>query len=152
MTKIFFICMLIYAYMNMKFLEDHILKLKALSDGNRLRVYRVLLKAPGLCVCEFSDILGIEQYNVSRCLKELKSAGLALQRREGRWMSYYPAYPESDFHKHLVRAVESLKSELFSQDLTKLLKRLSLRKNGKCVLGKIDNLDFPKTKEEAENA
>jgi len=142
--------MLICAYMNMKFI-DSLAKLKALGDQSRLRVYCLILKSPGLCVCELSDILEIKQYNVSRCLKELKNAGLVLERREGRWISYEPVYPESDFHKLLNRALESIEEEVLAPDLPRFLERVSLRKDGKCVLGMNIWQDIKTTKEDENN-
>lgn len=123
-------------------LESHLAKIKALGDLNRLRVYCLILKSPGLCVCEIGDILKIRQYNVSRCLKELKIAGLVSERKEGRWISYFPTFPGDEFHKLLSRAVESIKEEVLSGDISRFLERVSLRENGKCVIGMNSSQDI----------
>lgn len=137
--------------MNISF-EENLNKIKALGDQNRLRVYCLILKSPGLCVCEIADILEIKQYNVSRCLKELKNAGLVSERREGRWISYAPTFFQNEFHKLLNRALETIKEEVLSPNIEMFLQRVSLRKNGKCVIGKNFCQEIKTLKEEKENA
>ncbi|MDH7562420.1 MAG: metalloregulator ArsR/SmtB family transcription factor [Caldisericota bacterium] len=133
-------------------IEEYLNKIKALGDLNRLRVYCLVLKSPGLCVCELSDILEIKQYNVSRCLKELKNAGLVNEQREGRWISYAPTFPESEFHKLLKRAVENIKEEVLSPNQSRFLERVSLRQDGKCVIGINFSQKIEISKEGKENA
>jgi ArsR family transcriptional regulator len=60
---------------------------KALADETRLRILR-LLSERSLCVCELTDILGLEQSRMSHQLKLLRDAGLVEDLRIGRWIIY----------------------------------------------------------------
>ncbi|MBX3744770.1 MAG: winged helix-turn-helix transcriptional regulator [Verrucomicrobiae bacterium] len=61
--------------------------LKAISDGNRIRILRHLLE--GECtVGALAAALDISQYNVSRHLSILRSAGLVSNRKAGRERIY----------------------------------------------------------------
>ena len=60
---------------------------KALGDGTRLRVLRVL-RTGSFNVNELVSILEIGQSRVSRHLKILLDAGLVSARREGQWVFY----------------------------------------------------------------
>ncbi len=42
----------------------------------------------GICVCEFEDHFGMGQSKVSYHVKKLKEAGLARERKRGRWSFY----------------------------------------------------------------
>ncbi len=61
--------------------------LKALSHPARLRVL-AMLRSGGLCVCQVAAAMGSPVSTVSEHLGELRRAGLVLERREGRWVSY----------------------------------------------------------------
>ncbi len=125
--------MLNSAYMNMK---EIINIFKALSDSKRLRIVRVLMQAGlELCVCEIVDCLQESQYNVSKQLKELKNAGVVKERKDGRWVFYSLAEPEDEFHKTIIQSLYNIKDETLSMDQKRLKGRLSLRENGKCVIG-----------------
>jgi ArsR family transcriptional regulator len=117
-------------------MEEFIKMFKPLSDKTRLRIMWILGKArKKLCVCEIMDVLNATQYNVSRHLRELKLAGLVREQRKGRWVFYSLVFPTSRCHKLLLRSIQSLPPEVFSADKTRLRRRLSLRKAGKCVVG-----------------
>lgn len=60
---------------------------KALADPSRLRLVLLLLERD-LCVCELTFILRMEQSRVSHQLKILREAGLAVDKRQGRWIIY----------------------------------------------------------------
>jgi ArsR family transcriptional regulator len=62
--------------------------LKALSDGNRLRIIRLLLDRPR-CVCELQAALGIAQPTVSKHLSILEEAGWVNKERRGKNFIYY---------------------------------------------------------------
>jgi len=81
------------------------------------------------------DSLNESQYNVSRHLKVLKNAGLVREKKEGRWVFYSLANPVKGFQELVLQTVSSLPKELFSLESERLKKRLSLRENGKCVVG-----------------
>jgi ArsR family transcriptional regulator len=62
--------------------------LKALADGNRLRILRLLMDRPR-CVCELQAALGIAQPTVSKHLGILEEAGLVdKKRRPGNFIFY----------------------------------------------------------------
>lgn len=61
--------------------------MKALSELNRLRIMRLLLKER-LGVNVIADRLAISQYNVSKHLRVLKEAGLVEMEKVGRQRVY----------------------------------------------------------------
>lgn len=111
-------------------------QMKALADETRLRVINLLLAAKvPLCVCEIVDALELPQYQVSRHLIILKNAGLVSVEKQGTW-----AYHSVDGGNKGNEAVfgflkDFLTGERFEQDRKHLERRLSLRKDGKCVVG-----------------
>ena len=55
-----------------------------------------MLRSGGLCVCQAAAALGAPVSTVSEHLAELKRAGLADERRDGRWVTYrLAAAPEA---------------------------------------------------------
>ena len=62
--------------------------LKALADGNRLRILRLLIDRPR-CVCELQAALGIAQPTVSKHLSILEEAGWVDKQRQGKNFIYY---------------------------------------------------------------
>jgi len=75
---------------NFNQIERFTVVFRALADSFRLRLYRLVLRWPGLCICDLTGISGKQQYNVSRAMRELKLAGLVEERKEGRWSHLYP--------------------------------------------------------------
>ncbi|MEI6309671.1 MAG: hypothetical protein WCP58_08530 [bacterium] len=64
---------------------------RSLSDPLRLRIYRLVLRAPGICICNLAAICQQRQYNISRAARELILAGMVKQRKAGRWLHLEPA-------------------------------------------------------------
>ena len=62
-------------------------QLKALADGNRIKILASLKKGE-VCVCDFTDVLGISQPAVSQHLRKLKEANIILERKVGTWKHY----------------------------------------------------------------
>ena len=62
--------------------------IKALADGNRLRIIRLLMDRPR-CVCELQAVLGITQPSVSKHLRILEEAGLVDKKRSGQFIDYH---------------------------------------------------------------
>ena len=62
--------------------------LKALADGNRLRILRLLLDRPR-CVCELQAALGIAQPTVSKHLSIMEEAGWVDKQRQGKNFIFY---------------------------------------------------------------
>jgi len=117
-------------------MEEFVSILKGLSDKTRLRIVWLLSRANcEICVCEVMDTLNESQYKVSRHLKVLKNAGLVREKKDGRWVFYSLIKPGNRFQEFILQAVSALPEEPFSQDEKRLEKRLSLRENGKCIVG-----------------
>ncbi|MDH5684592.1 MAG: metalloregulator ArsR/SmtB family transcription factor [candidate division WOR-3 bacterium] len=121
--------------------EEFVDLFKALSDKMRLRIMWVLCRAnQELCVCEIMDSLDESQYNVSRHLKILKNAGLVQERKEGRWVFYSLSKPANQVNELLLQTILAIPQEVLNEDAVRLEKRLSLRKDGKVVIGMECNL------------
>ena len=60
---------------------------KALADETRLRILK-LLEIREMCVCEVMVALGLTQPTASHHLGILENAGLAKDRKEGKWVFY----------------------------------------------------------------
>jgi DNA-binding transcriptional ArsR family regulator len=67
--------------------------LKFLSDGNRLRILRILSQRES-CVCELIEQIGLTQPLVSYHLRRLRDAGLVRTRRKAQWV-YYSIEPNA---------------------------------------------------------
>jgi len=61
--------------------------LRAISDPNRLKILCVL-QGGSKCVCEIVPAVGISDKLVSHHLKQLKEAGLLVEKREGKFIRY----------------------------------------------------------------
>ncbi len=75
---------------------------KQLGDGSRIRVFWLLCHCEE-CVINLSAMVGMSSPAVSHHLKQLKSAGLVVSRREGKEVYYKAADTEQvrNFH-HLI--------------------------------------------------
>jgi DNA-binding transcriptional ArsR family regulator len=60
---------------------------KAAGHPARLRILN-MLRPGGLCVCQITAVLDLAVSTVSAHLAELKRAGLVVERKDGRWVSY----------------------------------------------------------------
>ena len=62
---------------------------KALADPHRVRIVNLLATSgEAVCVCEFTDDLGLAQGTVSFHLKKLLDAGLIAREQRGTWAYY----------------------------------------------------------------
>ena len=68
-------------------MQDLIKALKALFDGTRIRILKILLEK-GCCVCEVMQALDISQSRASHNLRILQDAGFVKSRRDGAWIVY----------------------------------------------------------------
>jgi len=79
---------------------------RALSHDTRLRILWLLAQRT-LCVCHLEAALGLPQVAVSRHLSVLRAAGLVESRRDGLWVHYQLAQPETELQKLLATWLRS---------------------------------------------
>jgi ArsR family transcriptional regulator len=113
------------------------LAFKALSDPTRLRILRLLaVNNEEMCVCELVDVLAERQYNVSRQLKALTSAGLIFGTKDGRWTYFGLASNSDPSASALFQLVAMLpRDEVFDLDQRNFDQRICLRVDGRCRVG-----------------
>jgi len=69
-------------------MENEAAFFKVLADSTRLRL-AVLLSIQGqTCVCGLAEALNVPEYNISRHLGIMRSAGVVEAKRQGTWMFY----------------------------------------------------------------
>jgi ArsR family transcriptional regulator len=62
---------------------------RALADPGRVRIVNLLATSEGpICVCNFTEPLGLSQGTVSFHLKKLVAAGLLEREQRGTWAYY----------------------------------------------------------------
>jgi ArsR family transcriptional regulator len=62
---------------------------KALADPHRVKILNLLATSPDpVCVCEFTEPLGLSQPTVSHHLKKLVQVGLLQREQRGTWAYY----------------------------------------------------------------
>lgn len=110
--------------------------LKAIAEPHRLRLFWLLLQVnERICVAEAMDVLGETHYNVSRNLKILLRADLVRAEKDGKWV-FYTLNPKDDpFHHSIFDAVRAIQPSEFEDEIKRCHLRLSLRKDGRCVVG-----------------
>jgi ArsR family transcriptional regulator, arsenate/arsenite/antimonite-responsive transcriptional repressor len=81
---------------------------KATGHPARLRILS-MVRNGGLCVCQITAVLKLAVSTVSAHLSELKRAGLVVERKDGRWVSYRLA--EDDTTRALLERVWALVGE-----------------------------------------
>jgi len=73
--------------MNRTPLEAAVTIARALGHPARLRIVG-MLRSGELCVCQVTAVLELAPSTVSAHLRELKRAGLVVERKEGRWVHF----------------------------------------------------------------
>ena len=106
---------------------------KALADGNRMRVIAALIEHNELCVCQITELLQISMATVSRHMSILYKARLVQSRKEGRWVFYRLSQPFPsliyDWFKEAVCDSAEIKADrqklvdILSRDTGELCKR-----------------------------
>jgi ArsR family transcriptional regulator len=100
-------------------MSDIVILFKALADGTRLRVLKLLGRGE-LCVCEIAAALGLEQPRLSFHLRILKKAGIVIDRRQERWI-LYRLNEEDMFIRFLLMAIsEKISPEQARKDQERL--------------------------------
>jgi len=77
------------------------LMFRAFSDPTRLRIMH-LIRDRELCVGDIVSVLRLPQPTVSRHLAYLRRAHLVTGRKDGLWVYYSLAAPDSSFHQRLI--------------------------------------------------
>lgn len=109
---------------------------KALGDDTRLRILNLFLQSnQRLCVCEMVDALLLPQYKISKSLTMMKNAELMVSTQRGTWVYYEPNPNPSECMRDLFVLIKNHFKEKFPEDLQRLQQRLSMRKEGLCVVG-----------------
>lgn len=117
---------------------------KIFSEEKRLKLFLMLLKAPGdYYVCEIADALKETHYNVSKYLKELKYENLVNEKRIGKGVLYSINEDVDYFLKNLYSTLLTIPDEYVINHINLLKLRVSLRENNKCVIG----VNHPKWRE-----
>lgn len=96
---------------------------KAFADPSRLRLLN-LLRRGERCVCDLMAVLKLPQSKVSRHLSYLKRAGLVESHRDGLWIHYELARPQTKFHQQILSCLDGCLQEapILKIDLEKLKK------------------------------
>ena len=98
--------------------------LKALADGNRLRILRLLMDRPR-CVCELQAALGIAQPTVSKHLSILEEAGWVDKQRQGKNFIFYELIEGLAPEDHRAALLSLLSHWLFEDPELAALSRLA---------------------------
>jgi DNA-binding transcriptional ArsR family regulator len=69
-------------------MRDYLTVTKAISDGSRARILKLLEVKP-LCVCQIVAVLGLRPSTVSKHLSILRQAGLVEDKKAGKWVYYW---------------------------------------------------------------
>jgi ArsR family transcriptional regulator len=109
--------------------------LKALADGNRLRILRLLMDG-SRCVCELQAALGIAQPTVSRHLSILEEAGWVDKERRGKNFIYYQLVKEVAPEDHRVMLLPLLRAWLLEDPELTALCRIAQDLNPQEILKK----------------
>lgn len=104
---------------------------KAFADPTRLRLLG-LLSEREVCVCDLMAVLGEPQPTVSQHLAFLRSAGLVVFRREGKWRHYALAKPAGRVHARLVSCLGECFAEIADLKRDRIKLRKIIRAKEKC--------------------
>lgn len=80
-------------------------QLKAVADANRLKILACLKKGE-VCVCDFTDVLGISQPAVSQHLRKLKEADIIAERKVGTWKHYRIAENQTPLMQGILNTIQ----------------------------------------------
>ena len=92
-----------------------------LCDRTRLRLLNLLAHGP-LCVCHFQAVLREPQVKISKHLAYLRSRGMVVTERKGKWMVYaLPEKPSHELRTNLACLQDCATEEaVFRRDLARL--------------------------------
>ncbi|MFH1368973.1 MAG: metalloregulator ArsR/SmtB family transcription factor [Elusimicrobiota bacterium] len=114
-------------------MEQIVKIMKALADKTRLRIINLMLKSKKpLCICEIMHTLQLAQYNVSKHMKELKSAGLVTEKRDGKFIYYSLIEPEDKYLSDIFSGLAAVPEKTLAEDKKRLCCTLKERIKDKC--------------------
>ncbi len=117
-------------------MEELTVIFKALSDGTRLRIVKLLEKGE-LCVCDIVAALDMAQPKVSFHLGTLKEAGLIEDRKQGKWTHYRLNETDLFARMLLVSVCEKSVGARIAEDRKRLERFLAVKKKkGAAVVAK----------------
>jgi ArsR family transcriptional regulator, arsenate/arsenite/antimonite-responsive transcriptional repressor len=120
--------------------------LKALADGNRLRILRLLMDRPR-CVCELQAALGIAQPTVSKHLSILEEAGWVDKQRQEKNFIFYHLIEGVAPENHRVALLSLLSLWLLEDPELTALSRRAQNLNPQEILKKAGSLQSGLCKE-----
>ncbi|WP_088341706.1 ArsR/SmtB family transcription factor [Robiginitalea sediminis] len=83
--------------------------LEVIANGVRFRILFLLHQEQKLCVCDLSDILGMNISAISQHLRKLKDKELIASERQGQTIHYYLTNKHSMLLKSLLSKVDEEK-------------------------------------------
>lgn len=92
-------------------------KFKALSEDVRLQILVLIVQHGELCVCEVERFLEISQSKASRHLRYLLNARLLEDHRDGLWVYYRLADPDSETDRQFLDGVRILLADVPTPDV-----------------------------------
>ncbi|MBG0789720.1 MAG: winged helix-turn-helix transcriptional regulator [Desulfovibrionaceae bacterium] len=106
---------------------------KGLSEPIRLRALR-LMEHGKLCICDLVHGLGLPQSTVSRHMAFLKQAGWVTSQRQGQWVYYSLAEPQSGLQAMVLEALrQNLPAmEEAQRDYIRLMRFLETKHEDRC--------------------
>lgn len=113
--------------------------LKALADGNRLRILRLLMDRPR-CVCELTAALGVAQPTVSKHLSILEEAGWVTKERRGKNFIFYRLLEGLAPEDHCAALLSLLRPRLLKDPELTALSRLAQGINPEEILRRAQKL------------
>ncbi len=128
--------------------------MKLFSDDTRLRIL-MLIARKELCVCQIMGVLGISQPLVSRNLAILSSAGLIVERKDGKLVFYSMNKEMSRSHKKIIDLLQemTLGDRTYSEDMNSLKDCEAFQKKaGKCDMKTLKEFMHRKSTETAKGS
>ncbi|MBI4388233.1 MAG: metalloregulator ArsR/SmtB family transcription factor [Candidatus Omnitrophica bacterium] len=107
-------------------LKDSQIIFGSLADPTRFRILSLLSEGE-LCVCDVMRVLKEPQSKISRHLAYLRRAGLVEARKEGLWMHYRLAKPNTKVFRSIFGALNCCRSDF--KELKKDLNEFHKNKN-----------------------
>jgi len=105
-------------------------KFKALSEDVRLQILALIVQHDELCVCEVERLLEISQSKASRHLRYLLNAGLVQDQRDGLWIYYRLAEPDSKADRRFLDSIQVLLADVPLPDVGHELQEMRVARCG----------------------